>query len=298
MDLRQTPQYAAYTQSLGWKVEKLSGNYIYLKKIPLLGFIAKLQRPLHKTLPQQINDFCLEKRIKIFYLELLNEPGIMPAPLRSARPGNRKSGLAKSKSCFLPSKTIQIDLKPPKKEIFNQFKKNTRYEVRSAEKQGVVVKKSDDIEMFANLWQKSARNRGMWLPLKKEIISLWKSFGPNAHLLFAYQKMSNVKCQMSNVLAGILLAHSPNSSHYMYAFSTKDGNRASAPSLLVWEAIKRAKKEGCKIFDFEGIYDERYPNTRSWKGFTKFKEGFGGKVITYPETLVKYYNPIARLLRL
>jgi lipid II:glycine glycyltransferase (peptidoglycan interpeptide bridge formation enzyme) len=84
----------------------------------------------------------------------------------------------------------------------------------------------------------------------------------------------------------------------MYACSTKQANKLSAPSLLVWEGVKLAKKKGCKVFDFEGIYDERYKATKSWKGFTRFKMGFGGKVITYPPTLVKYYNPIAKLLHL
>jgi len=58
-----------------------------------------------------------------------------------------------------------------------------------------------------------------------------------------------------------------------------------APTLLVWEALKLAKNRGAKQFDFVGVWDERIPNKfHEWKGFTKFKEGFGGAAQYYPLT--------------
>ena len=33
---------------------------------------------------------------------------------------------------------------------------------------------------------------------------------------------------------------------------------------------------GLKIFDFEGIYDQRFPKlNKGWIGFSNFKKGFG-----------------------
>ena len=58
--------------------------------------------------------------------------------------------------------------------------------------------------------------------------------------------------------------------------------------VLVWEAFKLAKKRGCQIFDFEGIYDERFPKAgTAWKGFTKFKEGFGGEKVVFMENFTR-----------
>ena len=64
------------------------------------------------------------------------------------------------------------------------------------------------------------------------------------------------------------------------------GKKLFVPTALTWEAIISAKKEGKKVFDFEGIYDERVPN-KKWLGFTHFKKSFGGDVVEYPGCFVK-----------
>lgn len=87
-------------------------------------------------------------------------------------------------------------------------------------------------------------------------------------------------------IAGILLLFYDQIAYYWFASSLPLGKKLFAPTLLVWEALKLSKKRGCQVFDFEGIYDERFPKaSSSWRGFTKFKEGFGGKKIVYIENL-------------
>lgn len=277
-DLRQTPEYTKYMKALGWYVASLNKDYLYIRKIPLLGNIGKLQRP-HKfpTVKQLV--FLKEKhRLSVLYIEPLPPPLPLPSHFR------------KAKSTFLPPKTIHIDLTESKKQLFNQLKSKTRYNVRLAKKRGVVIKNSTEIDVFANLWQSSARNRGMWIPQKKEVIALWDAFKERGDLLLAYKD--------KELLGGILLCNSRDTAHYVYAGSTKHGRQFFAPTLLVWEAIRVAKKRGKKIFDFEGVYDPRYSSTKTWKGFTKFKEGFGGEVINYPPTLVWYSNPLLKLLNI
>jgi peptidoglycan pentaglycine glycine transferase (the first glycine) len=62
------------------------------------------------------------------------------------------------------------------------------------------------------------------------------------------------------------------------------------PYFIVWEAMKEAKKRGCKIWDFEGIYDARWPN-KSWLGFSHFKKSFGGEEIEFPGSFEKWRWP-------
>lgn len=296
IDLRQTPEYARYIKSLGWSVVRYQLSdircQIFVRKIPLLGNISKLQRPYGEIDPKTLDKFAKKHKLVVLYVE----------PSLDTQFTIQDTKYKIHKSCFLPSKTIHIDLKLAEDELFNQIKKKTRYGIRLAKKQGVCVAQSKDINLFVRMWQKSARKRGMWFPLKKEITALWNAFGPKAHILFAYKNhpIHDTQYTIQDLpTAGVLLARSPDTAYYMYAFSTKEGNRLSAPTLLVWEAIKLAKNPpaggGCKIFDFEGIYDERYPQTKNWKGFTRFKEGFGGKTVIYPKALVRYYNPLMRV---
>ncbi|KKR10390.1 MAG: Methicillin resistance protein [Microgenomates group bacterium GW2011_GWA2_39_19] len=280
IDLRQTKEYANYMEKIGWQVEKIQNPnvkiQIFIRKIPLLGKVVKIQRPQFIS-KETIDEILISQKPIALYVE----PPLLPlfSPL---------SQFSHSSSCFLPPKTIHIDLKKTEKELLAGMKIKTRYNIKIAKKRGVVVIKSMDIDKFCNLWKSAARKRGMWLPLGKEITSLFESFGLNAHILLAYHD--------DQPLGGILLICTKDICYYMYACSTPEGKKLFAPTLLAWEAIKLAKKKGCKIFDFEGVYDERYSQTKSWKGFTKFKEGFGGEIATYPETLVKYSNPIVKLL--
>ena len=74
------------------------------------------------------------------------------------------------------------------------------------------------------------------------------------------------------------------------------GKEYHAPYLAVWTAIKEARTSGCDVWDFEGIYDPRYPSTNSWLGFTHFKKSFGGEEFVYPGTFTWYINPVIKLM--
>jgi lipid II:glycine glycyltransferase (peptidoglycan interpeptide bridge formation enzyme) len=194
------------------------------------------------------------------------------------------------------------------------MKKDTRYEIRKAQKNKIIVRRSYDIDSFIKMWHDNALHRGFWIPFKKEIKALYEAFGKNSYLLLAYQiplrlrsgqadpeftfdfaqgkQIPNSKSPISGAL--ILVSH--KIAYYFHAASTSEGRQLSAPSLIVWEAMKLAKEKGCKTFDFEGILDPRDKNTNKWGGFTHFKKGFGGREVVYPLTITKYYNPIVKFL--
>jgi lipid II:glycine glycyltransferase (peptidoglycan interpeptide bridge formation enzyme) len=79
---------------------------------------------------------------------------------------------------------------------------------------------------------------------------------------------------------------------YLQTGITKFGYAKLANYLLVLEGIKKAKKLQCYVFDFESIYDIRYPHeSKRWKGYSEFKSRFHGEVIYYPPSWIKIYNP-------
>ncbi|MBI4028985.1 MAG: peptidoglycan bridge formation glycyltransferase FemA/FemB family protein [Candidatus Blackburnbacteria bacterium] len=283
-DLRQTKEYAKYMERLGWQIFRLNEDRVYVRKIPLLGNVAKLQRPQRIPTLEEIKVFCRKHSVGSLYLE--------PPSHKSQVTGN----LTFAKNSFVPAKTIHIDLSSSEQTLLKKMKSKTRYNIKIAQRY-VVIKKSTDIEVFIKMWKLSARERGMWLSQDKEIRALWEAFGDKAHLLLAYDT-TLLHRSVGNPLGGVLLVESPNTMYYMYVGSTKSGKQLFAPTLLAWEAIRLARDKKKKFFDFEGVYDKRYSSTKTWKGFTKFKEGFGGKVLEYPPTLVYYSNPLLRILNI
>lgn len=289
-DIRQSSQFTHFMRDLGWEVEKINGNFIYLRKFPFLGYFAKIPRIKPPFPFLEINKLMRTKRI--FQLKI--------APFVTGDCNKYQSYQKQffnysykiENSPFNPTTDTHIDLTRAEDEIFKNFTSAKRRAVRRAVKNGIVVRESDDLESFIKIRQKQYFPLGFLVT--SEMKKLWQNFYPkNAVLLLAHPAIQNQRLsQMQAIasicdrrpLAGVLLLFFESIAYYWYASSLKEGKKLFAPSLLVWEALKTAKKRGCKTFVFEGIYDERFPQAaKSWKGFTKFKEGFGGKKIIYLE---------------
>lgn len=277
-DLRQSPQYARFMKAIGWKVKKTSNFYAYIKRFPIIGSFIKIQRPKKVDLKKVLD---IAKKHRAF--QIIIEP-------HSASPQGKenllsKHGFRQSKSYFAPSKTIQIDLTKSQKNLFSEMHHKTRYNIRKATNNlQLTTYNSKGIKTFANFWQKCAKDqRGMFLSQKREITKMYEAFGKDAYIITINRD--------KELLSAVLLIKAGKMAYYMYAASNIKGKKNFAPTLNVWEVIKLAKKLGCKIFDFEGIYDERFP-IESWQGFTRFKKSFGGKILKYPGTFTKSRIPI------
>lgn len=274
-DLRQNKNYPSYMQDLGWGTDEYKGVHIYFKKILFWRFV-KVQRP-NNLIVKEFNSYLLRKyRHSTLYVE--------PASVKQYEEFVN-SKFKKYKSPFLPSKTIQIDLGKSEDQLLKEMHYKTRYNIihnlkLNNQNSKLRIQTTNNIEEFAEFWQRCAGQRGMFLSQKKEIRAIYNAFSKDAVVHVAHIN--------NDWLSAILRISTPDISYYMYAASTVKGKKLFVPTILTWEAVKAAKKEGKKVFDFEGIYDERFP-LKSWKGFTRFKKGFGGKVIEYPECLVKVF---------
>jgi peptidoglycan pentaglycine glycine transferase (the first glycine) len=279
-DLRQSPNYAKFFKSMGWIVETKNDVNYFIKKFPIVGSFIKIQRP------KEI-DFkyiqSLKKKYRAF--QIVIEPPLpdrddsrLEAVHKNPFDFFYRNGFKKSKSPFLPSKTIFIDLTKNEKALLAEMHQKTRYNIKIAERNEVKIIRFKDIEMFINFWHICHQKRLLFLSQKKQMREIYKAFFKNSDILFAFKDDFPV--------AALLLLHSNKTSYYMYAASDDEGKSLFAPTLLTWEGIKLAKKRGSHLFDFEGIYDNRFP-IESWKGFTRFKKGFGGTEVEFPPSYVK-----------
>lgn len=273
-DLRQTGSYVRYMKKLGWEVATISGVYCYLKKIPLMGVHIKIQRPGKIIDAKKLTLLARKRKAYVVYIEPLT---------KFQKKYYLNHGLKETKATSLPSKTIRIDLTKDTEKLLADMHNKTRYNIGLAKRRGVRIKRSDEIQQFADFWQMCARKRKMYLSQKREIKQIYEAFGKDARLFFA--------CLENELIGAIMTLSTKTTSYYMYAASNNLGNKLFAPTLLVWEAIRYSKRKGAKIFDFGGIFDERYP-LKTWKGFTRFKKGFGGKEFEYEGPLRRYFLPI------
>ncbi|MBI2028988.1 peptidoglycan bridge formation glycyltransferase FemA/FemB family protein [Candidatus Gottesmanbacteria bacterium] len=273
MDIRQSSQYSKYLRQIGWQIEKIDNWNVFIRDIPLYGKFAKLQKITPLIPFDKIKKFKKEKNIR----RLIIEPDSYNDKILTSQ--FLINNFKINNSPYIPTKTILIDLTRFEEEIFKSFSSNTRRAIRKAKKCNVEVINSTDIERFIKL-----KTRNMFPVsqlMAKDIKALWESFYPNNSTLLLASCFNDLN-HFNKYIAGILLLFCESKVYYWLASSTKEGNILRAPSLLVWEALKLSKKKGYKVFDFEGVFDDRFPkSTNSWKGFSKFKQGFGGKEISY-----------------
>lgn len=267
MNLRQSKEFAQYLKLSGWIVKKVGNHYIYLRKLPFLPpLIMKIQYPTPPIPFVQIEKIA--KKYKPLQIQ------IQPLKIEA---GFKKYGYKLSKSAGHVTKTIHLDLTQSEGKILAGMAKDARYGIRKAEQGHIKILKVQDLEKFRQFWKKSVGWQ-RWVPSLKSLQLLKKAFAKNALFLLAPN------------LGGTIILTAGNAAYYYQAFTLKEGRKKFAQYLLVWEAIKKAKQMGCQIFDFEGIYDERFPN-KSWKGFSHFKKSFGGEEIEFPGCFLKYCFP-------
>lgn len=275
-DLRQTKEFAHYLRLTGWRTEKVNHDYLFIRPIPLTPFsLIKIQRP--KKIPfEKINQLAKKHRA----IQIIIEPAADGS--KAAAKALQKHGYRLTQSTFLPSKTLWLDLNQSEKDLLAQMKKDGRYSLRKAKKQAFKIQAAKNLTKFRRTWRKAVGWR-KYVPSLKTLRALNIAFGPKAIFLSADGD--------GQTLAGTIILLGTQRAYYYYAFTSKKGRQKLAQYFLVWETIKLAKKKGCRWFDFEGIYDTRFPH-QSWQGFSHFKKSFGGQEMAYPGCWQKLNFPL------
>ncbi len=268
-DIRQTPQYSNYLKSIGWIVEQKQGSYYFIKKFPLIGSVIKVQRP------HVVNyDFIkkLTKNYRAFLIIVEPKNDLDAEHLISL-------GFNLDYSPYLPTKTLQIDLTDSKAQIIKAMKKDARTAINKSLNLQIEEVRHDHLDKSLDAWSKAVGIK-RHVPSLKEIKALKKSFPKNCVLLQCITPESR------EIIAGAVFLIGDKIGYYWQAFTSDKGRKKLAQYKVVWEGILWAKKHGAKVFDFEGVYDERYPN-KKWLGFTHFKRSFGGYEVEYPGCYTK-----------
>jgi len=283
-------------RQLGWTTPsyKIGKNklFAFVKKIPFISIsVMKMQRVPAAWLDWEWIEH-IERTFKVFQSNIeTNETSIVKP---QANCEIIKHGFSETNDYLLVSKSriIQINT-PDEAEILAKMAPKTRYNIHLGKRHelkcrfytGTQLANQPELEArYRQILSDNAKRIGMYLIPWPWISRLYTSFGTNAWI----GVVTHLK--KPEWLASALFIRTKDALFYHFNGSTELGRKWMGPSLLIWEAIRKARNSGCSWFDFEGVYDDRFPKQQAkFKGFSQFKTGFGGQAY--------YFEPLYRRWR-
>ena len=191
--------------------------------------------------------------------KLLAEQGCRPAPMH-----------------LHAEHTVMIDLAKNEADLLAAMRRQTRYEVRKAEKLGLIVEHGNSAELFREFHQVQAETaaRQHFVPPDDKMLEAERAaFRDQARIYTVFTP------ERQPIAYGLILI-SGDEAEYFEAASTDLNRKLPGAYALLWQAMRDLKALGIKRFNLWGIAPEGQPHHR-YAGVTTFKKGFGGEVVEF-----------------
>ena len=171
-------------------------------------------------------------------------------------------------------------------EVFAGFHQKTRYNIRLANKKGVVIKEGtrEDLKDFHKIMVETGKRDDFIIRSLEYFEKMYDCLAPNhMKLLMAYHE--------DKPIAGIIPIMYGNKTWYLYGASSNSYRNLMPNYLLQWTAIKQAIADKKEIYDFRGVsgvVDEKHPQY----GLYRFKKGFGAEFTEFIGEVYMPYKPL------
>ena len=211
----------------------------------------------------------------------------------------RRFGFVRGPAPFQPARTVKVPLLDDE-ALLGQMHQKTRYNVRLAQRRGVVVERrqadQDSLALFYDLLRDTSQRNQFGIHDPSYYADFMALFGERALLLFALIE--------GEVGAALIAARFGEEAIYMYGGSSTVHRAHGAAFLLQYEAMRWARDAGCRRYDLWGIpADDPAPSAGAdgsvagthgddWRGLYIFKVRFGGQVVSYPTPMERRYLPV------
>lgn len=185
--------------------------------------------------------------------------------------------------------TFVLNLTKSEDELLAAMHPKTRYNIKIAQKHGVIVKEDNSKNAFdeylrltsetskrqAFYAHNQAYHREMWQIMRRaNIAHLWTA---------AYEQ---------NILAAWIVFVWKNTIYYPYGASSRRYREVMAPNLLLWEICRWAKVHNLKYFDLWGALGLDPDPNDPWFGFHRFKAGYNPTLIEFIGSFDLVINPL------
>lgn len=279
----QSPEYGKMNEILedkvvtedfggqGWALmivrDAKRGRYLEIPCGPLIDWDNK---KLAKEVIQKITEVA--KREKCVFVRMRPQLGATGDNLQILK----GLGLKKSPMHLAAEHTVMISLAASEEEMLARMRRQTRYEVRRADKLGIKVEKSNSEEVFREfhaVQMETAKRQGFVPPSLEVLLAEREAFGDDIQIYVART------AEGEPVAYGLIIGDGREADYYEAA-STDLNRKLPGAYALLWQAMRDLKKAGYERFNLWGIAPAGQPGHR-YAGVTTFKTGFGGEVVEY-----------------
>jgi lipid II:glycine glycyltransferase (peptidoglycan interpeptide bridge formation enzyme) len=173
-----------------------------------------------------------------------------------------------------PEQTAIVDLRPEPETILAGLRPKTRYNVRLAERKGVVVERTDDVAAFAKLAEMTSARHRIQLarePYYRAVHDLMSGDGTSRIYLAIHEGVP---------LAGIMVLRFAGRAIYLFGASSPSGRNLMPAYVLHWHAIQEMRRLGDVEYDLWGIPPQGQPS-HPLAGLWQFKSGWNGRLVSY-----------------
>lgn len=243
------------------------GRYLEIPCGPLIDWDNK---KLAREVIQKITEVA--KREKCVFVRMRPQLGATGYNLQILK----GLGLKQSPMHLAAEHTVMIGLAASEKEMLARMRRQTRYEVRRADKLGIKVTKSNSEEIFREfhaVQMETAKRQGFVPPSLEVLLAEREAFGDDIQIYVART------AEGEPVAYGLIIGDGREADYYEAA-STDLNRKLPGAYALLWQAMRDLKKAGYERFNLWGIAPAGQPGHR-YAGVTTFKTGFGGEVVEY-----------------
>ena len=181
-----------------------------------------------------------------------------------------------------PERTRVIDLAADEAALWSDLRKKWRQYVNRARSGDIRVVEAggDRLPDFYRIYRETADRAGFLIRSESAYRSIWEAFRPSGRgsLMFA-------ESPDGAPLATLFLVRCGGRVVEPYGGMTAAGAESRANYLLKWEAIRRSREAGARVYDLWGL---------AHPGIAHFKTGFGGREVAYIGAWDLVLNPVAR----
>ncbi len=279
----QTPAWGEFRASMGIDVARTNGWQLTFHKIPFtpwtVGYFPKGPKPTKEMIEKLL---VLGKQKNAIFIQL--EPNVLS-----------HSSFIIHHSSFIPSHhplftqyTFVLDLTKSEDDLLAAMHPKTRYNIKVAQKHGVVVAQNNDaFETYLTLTKETTSRQGFYAHNETYHRTMWDIMRKAgiAHLFTASYK--------GEILSAWIVFIWGDTIYYPYGSSSRNRREVMAPTLLLWEIAKWAKHRGLKKFDLWGAMGPNPDTNDPWYGFHRFKQGFNPRLVKFAGSFDLVIKPLA-----